>query len=317
MTNDTQLTLEELIESLGNSLIKEILEGNSIKFKTSKGKKHLANVFAEHADNKGISILYSVLDKDILRDALDNLGQAPSHNNKQKMLTSFRAACEEKGSLDEFFDSLSEDVLEQLGAAMGYQTEGSKQEMIESLLEELTIAGAREMFDGMTKEYLVDCAHQLHTKTTGSKRDVINNILAKAYPQLKSEPSTATTTKKEVKKVPIKKGVTRDDLFQSYYLPELKDYCKKEGLKVSGTRKELADRILKYLEGDTESVKAGHKKKRRKRVDWKPPTFNARRAAPAKSKKRKREEEEDKEQPAKKKSKTTKSTKAGKSAKKS
>eukprot|EP00761_Pharyngomonas_kirbyi_P011299 gb/GECH01011324.1/.p1 GENE.gb/GECH01011324.1/~~gb/GECH01011324.1/.p1 ORF type:complete len:320 (+),score=81.65 gb/GECH01011324.1/:1-960(+) len=304
MTADS-MTLEELIQSLSNSLIKEILDGNSIKYKASKGKKYLADLFAEHADRKGLTHFYESLDKDVLRAALECVDQAPDHNNKQKMLNEFRAQLEKNTSFEDFLQEMSKDVLEQLCAALGFQTEGSEEEMMEALIEEVSIAGARELFNGMTKDYLLDCAHELKIKTTGSKTDLINRVLAKAFPVLKSEPASSSkqTSKPEVEKVPIKKGISRDELFQSYYLPELKEYCKKEGIKISGTRKQLADRILKYLSGETETVKAGGKKKRRKRADWKPPTFKGRRSVSKSTKKRKREEgdeEEEKKAPAKK-----------------
>jgi len=78
--------------------------------------------------------------------------------------------------------------------------------------------------------------------------------------------------KKKVQKVSktkpdLVKGVEYQDEFQHYYLEELVEFAKKNGLKVSGTKKELIQRIIAWLEGDKENTLAGTKKtpKRRKR----------------------------------------------------
>jgi len=71
--------------------------------------------------------------------------------------------------------------------------------------------------------------------------------------------------KKKVQKVSktkpdLVKGVEYQDVFQHYYLEELVEFAKKNGLKVSGTKKELIQRIIAWLEGDKENTLAGTKK---------------------------------------------------------
>jgi len=68
------------------------------------------------------------------------------------------------------------------------------------------------------------------------------------------------------KKQPIEKGVTYDDIFQHYYVEEVKDWCKAHNLKSSGKKSELIKRILDYLDGGKEGlVSASARERGRKR----------------------------------------------------
>jgi len=76
---------------------------------------------------------------------------------------------------------------------------------------------------------------------------------------LKKPKQKKTKVEFSKKKQPIKKGITFDDIFQHYYVDEVRDWCKEHGIKTSGKKTVLIKRILAFLDGD-ESVKVNEKK---------------------------------------------------------
>jgi len=67
------------------------------------------------------------------------------------------------------------------------------------------------------------------------------------------------------KKKAIEKGITFEDIFQHYYVNEVRDWCREHELKTSGKKGDLIKRILAFLDGDEEATKAGQKKKKREK----------------------------------------------------
>jgi hypothetical protein len=63
------------------------------------------------------------------------------------------------------------------------------------------------------------------------------------------EPSQEATPSAPEGKPEFKLGVTYDQLFQAYFLPELKEYCRSQGLRHVGNRRDLIKRILAHLAG--------------------------------------------------------------------
>ncbi|KAH3766147.1 hypothetical protein Pelo_2032 [Pelomyxa schiedti] len=76
-------------------------------------------------------------------------------------------------------------------------------------------------------------------------------------------------------KPPIEKGITKEELEQSYYIGELRQWCKDNRLRTTGCNKtDVIKRIVKFLKGDTtyviepepeSSSSKGHKDRKRKR----------------------------------------------------
>jgi hypothetical protein len=60
----------------------------------------------------------------------------------------------------------------------------------------------------------------------------------------------------------IKKGITYQEMFQCYLRSELFDYCKANGLKVSGKKPDLIKRIIAWHNGDKENTVAVPKTKK-------------------------------------------------------
>lgn len=57
----------------------------------------------------------------------------------------------------------------------------------------------------------------------------------------------------------IKKGLKPIDLKSWFLRTELEEYCKQKEIKIGGTKKEIVDRIILYLDGDRSSKVLGSK----------------------------------------------------------
>jgi len=64
----------------------------------------------------------------------------------------------------------------------------------------------------------------------------------------------------------LKKGVTVDNILQHYYKEELDAFCRENHLAVSGRKRELAKRIVQFVNGETEKENDG-KKSNKKEVE--------------------------------------------------
>ena len=62
--------------------------------------------------------------------------------------------------------------------------------------------------------------------------------------------------------VKLTKDLKADEFFEYYFLKEeLKDFCRREGLKVSGNKQDLEKRIVHYLETGDELTETSFNKK--------------------------------------------------------
>jgi len=101
---------------------------------------------------------------------------------------------------------------------------------------------------------------KLKTKGTNSKRKLVDSILTNSNPEKHEPKKKKRKITYSKKKKPIEKGVTYDDIFQHYYVTEVREWCKAHELKTAGRKKELIKRILEYLNG--EDAEDGEEKKK-------------------------------------------------------
>jgi hypothetical protein len=299
-------TIENVLESLKADLLKELVEGNDSKSKMGKAptKKKLSAKIMDIAEKKGGEAFLGALDKEALRSALlqlentDDLG----HDSKTKMVQAFKDHVK-KLTYEKMFLKLSAEVLDQFCEALEFKEEGSKDEKIDALCEEITVNGLRQMFQTMATDFIKDVAKALDLSQNGSRIKIVDRILSEGYPHLKE---TAKDDKKEKGKKgkrekgdyanapsvdEIKKGIDFQQLYQ-YYTEQLKDWLKEKDLKSSGSKKDLCKRIEGYLNGDEKFVKEAQKLKPGERR-------NKRKRGGRKTKSEDKESEEE-EKPAKK-----------------
>eukprot|EP01027_Heterolobosea_sp_BB2_P022223 GEZU01032708.1.p1 GENE.GEZU01032708.1~~GEZU01032708.1.p1 ORF type:complete len:373 (+),score=228.89 GEZU01032708.1:131-1249(+) len=270
-------TFDQTLQRLTAPLLQEVLKGNNIKITKSSTKKDLAENFVESSLQKGIQGFFDGLDKETLKDAVGQLEDAKSvaeSNNQSKLLKAMKDSLAKHKTFESFLEQFSMETLEAFCKSMEFQEETEeKEELVDAIVQEIIIIGAKSMLSKMTKDYINNIIDHLSLKKSGTKEDLINRFLAISFPHLEddgkddennnsSKKSAKSTT--STKKVEIVQGVTKDQLLQTYYTTELRDWCKSKGLKVTGSRKELIDRIIAFLNGDEKNTKPNGKPKKKK-----------------------------------------------------
>lgn len=259
--------IEKVLDQLTNELLKELLLGHNMKKPKNTPKKNNIKEILDLAAKKGQATLFANLDKDTLKAALETLSKEElDHDNKSKMLTDVKKHFSDKGHKD-FFKALNKETLVKFAAALEFEEEeASKEELENALEEEILIAGLREVLNKMAKEFIVDAAKELNLAHSGSKKAVETRILAIAYPHLADEEDDDKKKgeKKEEKKVQtdvskINKDSTFEDLYQ-YYQKDLHDWCESNGLKKTGTKKDLIHRMLKFFKDPEDKTVKPQKK---------------------------------------------------------
>lgn len=151
----------------------------------------------------------------------------------------------------------SENVLKHMARALeirGFSTMGVKL-LRKSIENELDIIGAQMVFGNLTLDILRDCCAVAKIPNF----DVVNS----KTPLLQAltcgiEIQTPQKTKKRGTRKPkfaqIEDCETYDQLFQHYLVDQLQAWCKENGVKSSGNKKTLINRILAYLSGDKENT---------------------------------------------------------------
>lgn len=261
--------IEKVLDALTNQLLNELLLGHNIKKAKNTPKKSNIKEVLDLAAKKGQAILFANLEKEALKGALETLSKDElDHDNKTKMLTEVKKNFTDKGHKD-FFKALNKETLVKFAAALEFEEEeATKEELENALEEEILIAGLREVFGKMAKEFVVDAAKELRLAHSGSKKAVETRILAIAYPHLAEEEEDEKKKKGENKEgdkkvatdpSKISKDDTFEDLYQ-YYTKDLHEWCEKNGLKKTGTKKDLIQRMLKYFKDPEDSTVKPQKK---------------------------------------------------------
>lgn len=266
--------IDGLLEAVKTDLLHELLEASQVKLPRNTARKKLAEAVKETAQQKGEKIFFEALSdkKDTLRQAMEVFGEV-DHDSKVRFVADMKKKYTELGA-EGFFNKMSEEILNKFCEALEFKEEGGKDDLVSGLKEELLVRGLLNLLESMTKEFIVETAKSLKLAHTGSKKSLVYRIIGQAYSYLIEEADKEEKKEKKekkekapVEKKEIKKGVTFEDLYQ-YYAEELHDYCKKNGLKVTGTKKETVKRILAFLDGDitgTKPMKPGESKKKRRR----------------------------------------------------
>jgi hypothetical protein len=140
-----------------------------------------------------------------------------------------------------------------------------------TIAETARTLAAERYFSGFDLESLRALAEDLKLKNaakSSSKRKIVEAIVEQDDIEAPEPPKKKKKSSKAVevgKKKAIEKGTTYEEIFQHYYVEELRDYAKQKGIKVSGKKPVLIKRILAFLDGNTEGIMAGEKPEKKKK----------------------------------------------------
>lgn len=267
------------------------------KLKKAELKKEIQNAITATS----VKVLLEMLTVEQLQAAAEPLGletkdkkPVRSRNILTKRLTEAILA----DGLATYLDQMDVEVLKEFAERIGIEpsSKATKGQIIEEIVEEIETTGVRLYFESFSEDLLRDIAYDMKLqkdplalpgKAVLIEAIVTNTDLPKKEKKKTSQPKVSKH------KPALEKGVEYHDVFQHYYLEELVEYAKKNGLKVSGTKKDLINRIIAWLEGDKENTLAGTKRapRRRKRSASKKKPTPAKKASDSESEPAPAEEE--------------------------
>lgn len=308
---------EKVFSSLESDSLHDIIEHENIFIDEEEPKKgQLVAGIVKYVEQVAFNLMSEQLSRDELEQACKHvkadLSGTGKHPTKAVLRKRLLEKMEETGLnkfLDKFHDNI--DLLVSFSDTVGLEEEEEPEKIVgknkaKEIGKEIDRVGMEAVFSRFDVNFLKGLCEQLNiTANTINKSKVIKAIITGK--SVKASTTAASTIKKakeasmqEAKEAAkkksqpsIKKGITYQDMFQQYLRQELFDWCKKNGLKVSGSKPELIKRILAYLDGDIENTMAVENKKvgkKEKEVKVKKPAKKAK-----KTEEPKEEEEKEKE----------------------
>jgi len=211
-------------------------------------------------EKTGVSILFDTLKRDDLKAMSNTVGvtfkESDNKNSKAVLSKKMKDMIDEAGLEDFLSDNADTVLLNRLCESLDIEDpEQSKEKLVQQVSGFVRGLGAEAFWNSFDVSVLhsVTADLKLKAKGTNSKRKLVDSILTNSNPE-KAEPKKK---KRKItyskKKKALEKGITYDDIFQHYNVNEVRDFCKSHGLKSSGKKKELINRILSYFNGDEES----------------------------------------------------------------
>jgi len=138
----------------------------------------------------------------------------------------------------------------------------SKKELVKAIANNVSNFGTTHVLQFFTVIELQEITVLMDLEVeSGSKEKLIDSIIEKKN---YVKPPPKKKVKPSVEKPAIKEGITKVDLQTWFNKEDLEEWLRSKGAKVSGNKKSLIDRIIKYLSGDTTTTtekKRGKKKK--------------------------------------------------------
>jgi hypothetical protein len=284
---------EKVLAKLSSESLKKIAKVERMDIE-EKSKKAIASQLVDNAHDSGVKILIAELSKMELEGIFSselnltlsgaieplNVDFGAEITNPKKVVLSKRLFEQiSKLGVNKFLSSHApNDIILRFAELLEVELdkkqknlddEDIKKEVVKQITDSVYFFGFRSLLENLDIPTLQDLAKEYGLKgTTNTKSKLIYALATqtniKDLPSF--NPSAAAATEEwmeqaakaanKEKRPAIKNGVSYHDMYQLYLLEELVDWCRDNGLKVSGTKKEVINRILAYFDGDKENTMA-------------------------------------------------------------
>jgi hypothetical protein len=301
----TITTLNTLLNKLSQKVLSEIASGGG-KDLDKENKTKTVKAIVDHCYQRGVEkFVSSVLNVDIMKTALQEAGETVSNNSRDAVLKQFNDSIGTgEGGLEVFLTKLNQPTLEEFVKLLDFETDATtKDQFSYDIADEVLLLGTRVLIEKASAATLKDALKTIGKKVSGKKAELEDRLLNEAFPGIieENEEKDSETPKKSKSatpkqspalknaeiiqnRKPLEKGITYDEVFQGYWADELKDFCRKNGLRATSNKKDLIKRILNWFENPEEK---GFPEKKRKKKQ---------KGTPNKKQKLDNEEKEDKEE---------------------
>jgi len=138
----------------------------------------------------------------------------------------------------------------------------TKKEMVKGILNNVANFGLNHVLQFLTVVELTAVVTHMELEVDSQSKEILIDSIVEKKSYVKPKPKKKVKPSSE--KPAIKEGITKVDLQTWFNREDLEEWLRNKGAKVSGKKKELIDRIIKYLSGDitTTTGKRGKKRKR-------------------------------------------------------
>jgi len=250
--------------------------------------KEIVERLADKIDHLAVQIVVAALGKEHLTDLAEkHKVEFKTDDNKKSASVLQRRVGDhiEAAGLDDFLKGADDDTLKALSTDFDTSSKTAK-----DLAEHARTLGAERYFSSFDVESLRGLAADLklkHAAKSSSKRKLVDAIVTQEDAEA-GEPKKKKAKVDVGKKKALEKGITYDEIFQHYYMEELRDWLKEKGVKSYGKKPVLIRRALAFLDGHTDGILVGQKgvgkKKKTKKGAAKKATTTTKKAATKKTK---------------------------------
>jgi len=143
-------------------------------------------------------------------------------------------------------------------------SEFSKEDLVTGILNNIYTFGLQNLFSSFSVTELKEFCETCELSVKSSSKEVLVDCLIEQK-DYRTKGSKVKAEKASKKKPDLKDGIKKVDLEQWYYRNELEEFCKDNGIKRGGNKREIIKRILLFFEGDKSSKVFPMKKKKSKR----------------------------------------------------
>jgi len=148
--------------------------------------------------------------------------------------------------IDTYFQEAPSSVISVFAEIVGSQNDNKQ------TLDVITWNGAQSLLNRCEVPFLKEVMESLELDCeTDSKIKIVTALASNDDAKAEDARERPTASRR---KLPLKEGITYQDIFQHYYLDELMEFVEEHGLKKSGNKPDIIRRIVAFLDGDTENT---------------------------------------------------------------
>jgi len=162
--------------------------------------------------------------------------------------------------LHAFFDKDREYVIDLLDTfEIEFDEAAKTKDLVDTLNTQVGNMGLHSYLESVPLDVLQDVAikEKLTKKVVTSRDRIVEGLLTNKLPE-KRVVATGEDDMPTLKEIGSKKSISKSDywgMWQHYNLVNIVEYCKKNNIKSSGTKKEVIERIIEWREADKENKK--------------------------------------------------------------
>jgi len=256
-------TPTDFLDHLENDTLEDLFLSRHPEHRGDKlKKKAMVDDMSAEVEELGAKGLFQIMKREDLRklsEGVDSIAwkKDDNKNSKTVLVKKLASAVEAQGVNDFLSEHASADQLKSMAAVLDLEAADKKEELLKQVSAGAIHLGLEGYLSAFNVDTLQDVAEdpKLKTHQSNNKRKLIEAIINKEDVEREPKKKKAKAEFSKKKKT-IQKGITFEDIFQHYYVGEVREYCKEKGLKTSGKKTVLIKRILAFLGGDEESTKS-------------------------------------------------------------